>query len=62
VRVRVNSDPWSNVQVDGVAAGATPLTIDLSPGPHEFRAELSDGRVIERVVHVSTELDRIAFR
>jgi hypothetical protein len=62
ILVSVNSDPWSNVEVDGVAAGATPLTIELLPGPHAFRAELADGRVLERVVHVSPDLDRISFR
>jgi hypothetical protein len=62
ITVSVNSDPWSHVEVDGVAAGATPLTIELAPGPHQFRAQLADGRVLEQVVDVSPELDRIAFR
>ena len=62
IRVAVNSDPWSNVEVDGVAAGSTPLTIELAPGPHRFRATMADGRVVEKVFEVTADRNRIALR
>jgi len=39
--VHVHTDPWATVQVDGIAAGTTPLAapIALRPGSHEVRAE-----------------------
>ena len=62
IRVAVNSDPWSHVEVDGVAAGATPLVIDLAPGPHRFRAAMADGRTVERDVDVATDRNRVVLR
>jgi hypothetical protein len=62
IRVAVNSDPWSNVAVDGVAAGSTPLTIELAPGWHAFRAAMADGRVVEKEVEVTAERNRVSLR
>jgi hypothetical protein len=62
IRVAVNSDPWSHVQVDGAEAGPTPLMIELAPGPHRFRAAMSDGRVIEKQYDVSADRNRIVLR
>ena len=55
----VNSDPWSNVEVDGVEAGSTPLTIELAPGPHRFRAAMADGRVVEKEFEVTADRNRV---
>jgi serine/threonine protein kinase len=36
--LRVNAIPWANVELDGRALGATPITrLELSPGAHELR-------------------------
>lgn len=59
---RVNSHPWAIVEVDGVKAGSTPLTISLAPGSHRFRIEMADGQIHEDVLVVSTRLDHHAFR
>ena len=59
---RVNSQPWSTVEVDGAEAGATPFTISLEPGRHHFRAAMADGRILEKVLVVSAQEDRLAFR
>ena len=61
IRVAVNSDPWSNMEVDGVAAGSTPLTIELAPGPHRFRAAMADGRVVEKEFEVTADRNRVAL-
>jgi AAA domain-containing protein len=62
IRVAVNSDPWSDVEIDGVAAGATPLVVELAPGPHRFRAQMADGRVVERELDVTEEQSRVVLR
>jgi hypothetical protein len=62
IPVAVNSTPWAHVEVDGFAAGSTPLTIELSPGAHLFRAKLADGRTLERRYDVSAKRNRVAFR
>jgi AAA domain/PEGA domain len=62
IRVSVNSDPWSDVQVDGVDAGSTPLTIELVPGAHRFRAKMASGRIVEKQVEVTPDHNRIALR
>jgi len=61
IPVGVNSDPWSNVEVDGAPAGSTPLLIELAPGPHRFRAAMADGRVIEKDLIVSERQNQIVF-
>jgi hypothetical protein len=62
IQVGINSDPWSNVAVDGVDFGSTPLSIELSPGPHRFRAEMADGRIIEKEIEVAEGRDEVVFR
>ena len=62
IRFRMNSHPWSTVEIDGVVAGTTPFTISLAPGPHHFRAAMADGRILEKVFAVSAQQDRLAFR
>jgi hypothetical protein len=62
IRVAVNSDSWSNVEVDGVAAGSTPLTIELAPGRHKFRAAMADGRVVEKEFEVTVDRNRVTLR
>jgi hypothetical protein len=61
VAFRVNATPWAEVEVDGVMAGPTPLTIELEPGPHRFRVVMVDGRILEETLDVSTSRDRVAF-
>jgi hypothetical protein len=62
IQVSINSDPWSMIEVDGADFGSTPLSIDLVPGPHQFRAKMADGRIVEREIDVSEERSEIAFR
>jgi hypothetical protein len=62
IHVGINSDPWSNVAVDGVDFGSTPLSIPLAPGPHRFRAEMADGRIIEKEIEVAEGRSEIVFR
>jgi hypothetical protein len=62
IRVAVNSDPWSHVEVDGVSAGPTPFTIELVPGTHRFRAEMANGRTVERELQVTAEQNRVVLR
>jgi type II secretory pathway predicted ATPase ExeA len=62
IRVAVNSDPWSDVEVDGEAAGSTPFTIDLSPGSHRLRASMADGRVVEKQIEVAPGENRVVLR
>jgi hypothetical protein len=62
IRVAINSDPWSNVEVDGVAAGTTPLTIELAPGPHRLRADMADGRILEKQIQVTADDNRVVLR
>jgi AAA domain len=59
---RVNSYPWSTVEVDGVESGTTPFTTSLESGSHHFRAAMADGRVLEKSLVVSALHDRVAFR
>jgi AAA domain-containing protein len=62
VAVHINAKPWARVTVDGRDLGITPLgNVPLEPGPRRFRAELPDGRVIERTVDVGPETRRVTF-
>jgi hypothetical protein len=61
IPVAVNSDPWSNVEIDGAPVGSTPLTIELPPGPHRFRAAMADGRVLERDFVVGEDRNQVVF-
>lgn len=62
VAVHVNARPWARVEVDGRALGLTPLgNVPLRPGTHRFRAELADGRVVERDVHVDANNRQVTF-
>jgi PEGA domain len=62
IRVGVNSDPWSNVAVDGVDFGSTPLSIPLPPGLHRFHVRMSDGRIIEKEIEIAKGRDEVVFR
>ena len=62
IEVGINSDPWSNVAVDGVDLGSTPISVSLSPGPHRFRAEMADGRIVEKEIEVKKGRREIVFR
>jgi hypothetical protein len=60
--VHVNATPWASVRVDGIDLGATPIAnIPLLAGSHSFTAQMSDGRVIERVVEIDAENRFIGF-
>jgi type II secretory pathway predicted ATPase ExeA len=62
IPVQVNARPWANIEVDGVDLGPTPIAgIPLLAGPHRFRAQMPDGRVVERVVEVSPENRFVVF-
>jgi hypothetical protein len=61
-RVQVNATPWATVRVDGIDFGETPIAnIPLLAGPHTFRVQMSDGRVIERVVEIDAEKRFVSF-
>jgi MSHA biogenesis protein MshM len=60
--VNVNAVPWARIEVDGIEVGETPLAgVPLRPGPHTFRAELPDGRVVERRVVIDDAHRHVAF-
>jgi AAA domain len=62
VRIHINAKPWARVAVDGRDVGMTPLgNVALEPGMRRFRAELPDGRVIERDVDVGPDTRRVTF-
>jgi AAA domain len=62
VSVHINAKPWARVAVDGRDLGITPLgDVPLELGTRRFRAELPDGRVIERDVNVGPETRRVTF-
>jgi len=60
--VNVNASPWARVEIDGIDVGETPLAgISLRPGPHTFRAQLPDGRVVERSVEIDALHRHVVF-
>jgi hypothetical protein len=62
VSVSLNARPWARIEVDGRDVGFTPLAgLRLSQGPHRFRAQLADGRVIERTVRIDSGSNRVVF-
>jgi hypothetical protein len=62
ILVHVNAKPWAHIAIDGSDTGDTPLgNLPIAPGLHRFRAELPDGRVIERVVLIDAENRRVSF-
>lgn len=62
LRVNLNAIPWARVEVDGIEVGETPLAgVPLRPGPHSFRAELPDGRIVERRVEIDAAHRHLVF-
>lgn len=62
IQVNINATPWASIQVDGRDLGYTPLAdVPLAPGPHRFRAELPDGRVVEREIEIDAANRHLAF-
>ena len=62
VPVHVNARPWARIFVDGQELGVTPLgNVPIEPGLRQFRAELADGRVVEREVRVETADQKVTF-
>ena len=60
--VQVNATPWARIEVDGVNLGATPVAnIPLLPGEHTFRARMSDGRTLEKVVDIDESRRFVSF-
>ena len=60
--VQVNATPWARIEVDGVDFGATPIAdIPLLPGSHTFRARMSDGRKLEKVVEIDESRRFVSF-
>ena len=60
--VNINASPWARVEIDGIDVGETPLAgIPLRPGPHAFRAELPDGRIVDRTVEIDADHRHVAF-
>lgn len=62
VPVHVNARPWARIFVDGQELGVTPLgNVPIEPGLRRFRAELADGRVVERDVRVEDADQKVTF-
>ncbi|RIL01322.1 MAG: hypothetical protein DCC71_18095, partial [Proteobacteria bacterium] len=62
VLVHVNALPWARIEVDGRDLGLTPLgNVPLASGTRRFRAEMPDGRVIEREIAVGPDNRRVIF-
>jgi hypothetical protein len=62
VLVNLNARPWARVAVDGRELGVTPLgNVPIVPGLHRFRAEMADGSVVEREVHIDGDSRRVTF-
>ncbi len=60
--VNVNASPWARIEIDGVDVGETPLAgIPLRPGPHTFRAQLPDGRLVERTLEIDAQHRHVVF-
>jgi serine/threonine protein kinase len=51
--VRINSIPWSDVFLDGVNVGRTPITsLRVTPGSHRVMLRTADGRTRTRAVNI----------
>ncbi|MDH3686043.1 MAG: AAA family ATPase [Myxococcales bacterium] len=62
IHVHINATPWARIHVDGRPLGVTPLgNVPLTRGEHHFRAELPDGRILDRRVDISETRRHIAF-
>jgi hypothetical protein len=62
VPVHLNARPWARVFVDDRELGVTPLgNVPVEPGLRHFRAELSDGRTVERDVRIEAANQRVTF-
>jgi hypothetical protein len=62
VRVSLNADPWAHIAIDGRDVGVTPMAdLELTEGPHRFRARFPDGRVMERTLRVDAVRDHLSF-
>jgi hypothetical protein len=62
VPVHVNARPWARIFVDDRELGTTPLgNVPIALGMRRFRAELSDGRIVEREVRVEAADQRVTF-
>ncbi|MCP3983062.1 MAG: AAA family ATPase [bacterium] len=56
VSVHINATPWAQVVIDGRELGTTPLgNVQLAIGPHQLRATLADGTLIEREIHIDSD-------
>jgi type II secretory pathway predicted ATPase ExeA len=62
VGVNLNATPWAEIEVDGLRIGLTPLAgVPLRPGRHVFRAQMPDGRILERSVRIGPENRHVTF-
>ena len=62
VRVSLNAQPWAHIAIDGRDVGVTPMAdLELTEGPHRFRARFPDGRVMERTLRVDAVRDHLSF-
>ena len=62
IATSINAKPWARIEIDGVDVGETPLgEFPLREGKHQFRAFLSDGRIIERTETITRQNYRVLF-
>jgi hypothetical protein len=60
--VYMNAQPWAYIRVDGRDLGATPLSDELSEGPHQLEAVFPDGRTVRRRIRVSDDSRHFSLR
>jgi type II secretory pathway predicted ATPase ExeA len=62
ISVSINATPWATIEIDGEEIGITPMAgVLLTPGDHQFRVYMPDGRVLEESVRISSTNRHIAF-
>jgi hypothetical protein len=62
VRLRVEAEAGSSLQIDGRTVGVAPLAdLFLEPGPYTFVAEAPDGSIIEQLVDVQPGMNVVEF-
>jgi hypothetical protein len=62
ISISINATPWATIEIDGEEIGVTPMAgVLLTPGDHQFRVILPDGRVLEPVIRITPENRHIAF-
>jgi hypothetical protein len=54
--------PYGDVSVDGVRAGASPITLSLAPGSYRISAHSEGGTLEKRVTVIAGERKQVLLR